>query len=354
MSDQNTLSFKSLKDPTVSKIKAWFKKHILRTPTSHRKVKIPNSNLNASRQFTGHGCVEIDNLPLKTQSHSQLLNTSHPPASRQDISRTQPDTQDHSLFISTLPLEIRLEIYSYVLKGYGNVQHIFLSEAKLVHMPCALPHTHTYFQNMLTRNDCACDHYDATHSKTVQNGWEVIPLMLSCRKVYLEFIEVLYSSTTFYLYISGATRFVASVPTSHLALASFRVSFMTEYPMYSRTQNQDVNLGIEGGQIVSEARWEACWATFSNVKVRWLIVEIHDYGVRLPEQRLLQPLQRVRAERVEVVLPWPEGLAITGDFRNAGFVVRRPPEGVNLMIHNDVDKHSEYVYRTPSWWKSRW
>ncbi|CAG8980645.1 hypothetical protein HYALB_00012726 [Hymenoscyphus albidus] len=123
---------------------------------------------------------------------------------------------------------------------------------------------------------------------------------------------------------------------------------MTEYPMYSSTQNQDVNLEIEGGQMVSEDRWEACWGAFANVKVRSLVVEIHDYRERLPEQQLLQPLQRVRADRLEVVLPWPEGLATTGDFRNAGFAVRRHPEGVNLMIYNDVDKLSEAFIDTAS------
>jgi hypothetical protein len=74
------------------------------------------------------------------------------------------------------------------------------------------------------------------------------------------------------------------------------------------------------------------------VQVRVLIVEILDHGVRVPEQVLLEPLRTARAGRFEVVLPWPEGLKTTGEFGDAGFVVRRPPEGVNLMMHMDVDK----------------
>lgn len=87
-----------------------------------------------------------------------------------------------------------------------------------------------------------------------------------------------------------------------------------------------------------EAEWEAFWRAFAHVQVRVLIVEILDHGVRVPEQVLLQPLRGVRAGRFEVVLPWPEGLKTSGEFGDAGFVVRRPPEGVSLMMEMDVDK----------------
>jgi hypothetical protein len=76
------------------------------------------------------------------------------------------------------------------------------------------------------------------------------------------------------------------------------------------------------------------------VRVRVLIVEILDHGVRVPEQVLLEPLRQVsemKEGRFEVVLPWPERLKRSGEFGNAGFVVRRPPEGVDLMMRFDRD-----------------
>jgi hypothetical protein len=87
-----------------------------------------------------------------------------------------------------------------------------------------------------------------------------------------------------------------------------------------------------------EAEWEALWRAFAHVQVRVLIAEILDHGVRVPEQALLEPLREVRPGMVEVVLPWPEGLETSGEFGDAGLVVRRPPEGVDLMMHWDVDK----------------
>ncbi len=66
--------------------------------------------------------------------------------------------------------------------------------------------------------------------------------------------------------------------------------------------------------------------------VRVLIVEILDHRVRVPEQVLLEPLREVRAGRLEIMLPWSEGLEMGGEFGDAGFVVRRPLEGVDLMI----------------------
>jgi hypothetical protein len=102
-----------------------------------------------------------------------------------------------------------------------------------------------------------------------------------------------------------------------------------------------------------EAEWEAFWRAFAHVQVRVLIVEILDYGVRVPEQVLLEPLRQVsemRVGRLEVVLPWQEGLKMSGGFGDAGFVVRRPPEGVDLMMHMGVNKG----YPEPRQGRSMW
>lgn len=86
-----------------------------------------------------------------------------------------------------------------------------------------------------------------------------------------------------------------------------------------------------------EAKWEAFWRALSRLYLRSLVAEIIDERIRVPEQTLLDPLNRVSAEAFHVILPWPTGLETTGDFGSAKFTVRRPPEGVNVMKSIDVE-----------------
>jgi hypothetical protein len=146
-----------------------------------------------------------------------------------------------------------------------------------------------------------------------------------------------------------------------LALAHLHLSFDITSPMYLPYRlwpngYTAENTNPKAVQAV-EAEWEAFWRAFIHVRVRVLIVEIHDYGVIVPEQVLLEPLRQVSemgAGRFEVVLPWPEGLRMSGEFGDAGFVVRRPPEGVDLMMHWDVDKgYPEPRQGRPMWQRLR-
>lgn len=148
------------------------------------------------------------------------------------------------------------------------------------------------------------------------------------------------------------------MPAPYLALAPLHLSFAITNPVYlpyrlwplgftaENTNHKDVK--------AVEAEWEAFWCAFAHVQVRVLIVEILDHGVRVPEQVLLEPLREVRAGMFEVVLPWPEGLETTGEFGDAGFVVRRPPEGVDLMMEMYVDKYNTGPpQRRPIWERLR-
>jgi hypothetical protein len=100
-----------------------------------------------------------------------------------------------------------------------------------------------------------------------------------------------------------------------------------------------------------EAEWEAFWGAFARLKVCALVVEILDYGVRVPEEALLRPLRNVRAGEFEVVLPWPKGLKTSGEFGDAGFAVRRPPEGTNLMVELNVEKGNPGVEKGRGFWE---
>ena len=105
---------------------------------------------------------------------------------------------------------------------------------------------------------------------------------------------------------------------------------------------RDANIELKDLKA-EEAEWEAFWHAFARLRVCSLVVEILDCGVRVPEQALLQPLRMVRAGSFEVVLPWPTGLETTGEFGDAGFVVRRPPEGTDVMMRLDVIAGGSWV-----------
>lgn len=76
--------------------------------------------------------------------------------------------------------------------------------------------------------------------------------------------------------------------------------------------------------ILCELEWEAIWRSFGRLRVRSLVVEIVDHGLRKPEPGLL--------ETFEVLVPWSKESETSGEIENVGFVIRRPPEGVNLMV----------------------
>ncbi|TVY32103.1 hypothetical protein LOCC1_G008827 [Lachnellula occidentalis] len=302
------------------------------------------------------------NLPSKfnkswfTNLFARASSASHPPIPSRHLPQGQAHAQMQSQLFSALPLEIRRQIYEHVLCSYGTVQHIFLSNGKLTHMRCATPSSHSLFQSISAKND-VCNTYDPVYCKSVQNGWEIVPLLLSCRQIYLEIIGMLYSSTIFRLPISGAgTRLIATVPAPYLALAHIHISFPLFSPMYLPLNVWPTGFTpANSNRKADEAEWEAFWRAFARVRLRVLYVEILDWGVRVPEQMLLAPLRQVSAGEFEVVLPWPVGLDTSGEFGDAGFRVRRPPEGTNLMLQMNVAKYGRGVGKGRGVWERlRW
>jgi hypothetical protein len=107
-----------------------------------------------------------------------------------------------------------------------------------------------------------------------------------------------------------------------MALAHFHLSFSLTSPMYLPPHAWPIGFtAANTNPKADEAKWEAFRRAFARLRIRALVVEILDLGVRVPEQVLLEPLRKVRAGRVEVVLPWPRGLETSGEFGDAGFVV---------------------------------
>jgi hypothetical protein len=138
-----------------------------------------------------------------------------------------------------------------------------------------------------------------------------------------------------------------------MALAHLHISFSLTSPMYLPPRVWPIGFtAANTNPKAEEAEWEAFWRAFARLRVRALVVEILDLGVRVPEQVLLEPLRKVRAGRVEVVLPWPRGLETSGEFGDAGFVVRRPPdpEGTDLMVQMNVERGNPGVKKERAVW----
>lgn len=135
------------------------------------------------------------------------------------------------------------------------------------------------------------------------------------------------------------------VSPSHLALPHLRLSDEIQSPIYLPYEKWPFVFTRADTHKVktAEVEWEAFWKSLSRVRVRALVVEIIDSAARVPEQVLLEPLNRVSAGSFEVILPWPAGLKTSGSFGNALSTVRRPPEGVDLMMDFNVMKHQECV-----------
>jgi hypothetical protein len=92
--------------------------------------------------------------------------------------------QVHSQLLCSLPLEIRHQLYAYVLDSYGTVQHLECDsrDGKIKHVRCPTSSEHTrtlYPLGSLGEEECLWYH----HEEGVQDRWQVVPLLLSCRQV---------------------------------------------------------------------------------------------------------------------------------------------------------------------------
>ncbi|CAG8949104.1 hypothetical protein HYFRA_00002233 [Hymenoscyphus fraxineus] len=307
MSDRNISTFKSRKNSASSKMKLLFKKTSPQNLTSDQETKPSTSDLAIS-----------------------IL-----PTSRLEISNVPPDPQEQSQFLGTLPLELRREIYGHVVNGYGTVQHIFLSQNLLRQVRCAEPNSPYYHNDEHDGENWPCEVQDNSERNKKHSGWEIAPLLLTCRKAYLELTEVFFSSTIFRLNMDAAIKLLASFPAApHVARMQLHVFFSPSSSMYSpRYQAWPVDLTAENTYPrVNDFRddWESFWRSFVMQRPRSLIIEILD---------ILGPSREAREKEgiFNTKLPWPVGVETSEQFRGVEFINRRPSEG-QVPRGQDVDK----------------
>jgi hypothetical protein len=136
---------------------------------------------------------------------------------------------------------------------------------------------------------------------------------------------------TFCTRISTARKLPALVLARHIALVRLHLVFVIYDLMYLPRSDWQNNLPNPTNTKTAEARWEALWRIFASSPSRTLVLEVLDHGVEVLEEVLLAPLRNLRGKNAEVLLPWPEGLIMSGDFDEADFTVTRP-KGRELML----------------------
>lgn len=159
------------------------------------------------------------NDPKKVSRRRRKLSTSAHFASNVDCA-----------LLMRLPIELRLEIYTYVLGG--NLLHIFQIPRRLAHKCCDAMPSKRYFRSCCptTQRSNVRKPYLGPFSSAN------IALLQTCRQIYLEAINVLYTTNVFdidhlqtlvYLSRSIPPQHFATITTLHISwqVASYAVSF---------------------------------------------------------------------------------------------------------------------------------
>ena len=137
-----------------------------------------------------------------------------------------PATNALSPLLNTLPLELRQQIYTYVLGS--RVVHIFITPARLAHICCTL-HTTPDF----TRACCPSARQHVVPESVLIPQSEInVGLLLTCRQIYAETLSILYSSNTFDIDdLSAFNLLAANIPPTGLsAIRCLHLSWSADFP----------------------------------------------------------------------------------------------------------------------------
>lgn len=234
-------------------------------------------------------------MPLPKTRERALTFTSEMPEQRQQIYE-----QAQSNFFARLPAELRTLIYTEILGG--NVLHIVKREKRLGHSRCTV--------NRLLQDERVY----VCRSPTDR---DLMPMLKSCRKVYLEAIHLLYSRNVFAVNCMDSLIYLSYTTLSHRFNAiraldicwdfniddifelSARIEL--EIPFYERIK-------IPGAPYCEISNWNLAWRVIAGMQglqeLRVRIVANTPFGPRA-EASLLEPLGRVQQTSLfEVEVPW--------------------------------------------------
>ncbi|KAL8782303.1 MAG: hypothetical protein Q9213_005497 [Squamulea squamosa] len=108
------------------------------------------------------------------------------------LSSLPQNLQRESLLLSRLPLELRQEIYTYVIGG--SLVHVLRKGKHLAHVRCKRQ-TETDFERYCRPHASYTCHSGMSTLGSTANG--NIALLRTCRQVYVEAVEIMYAQNTF-------------------------------------------------------------------------------------------------------------------------------------------------------------
>lgn len=256
--------------------------------------------------------------------------------STSDLQQEAMSTQTQSLMLQKLPLEIRREIYHHVLGG--ETLHVVRLASRLGNVKCreieqSAPWRHRCWGIPVKDSDVYWGPYD----DTVEEQGGFLPLLQTCRKVYIEAVEILYSKNMFsMLHIESLLQLSYTILPHRLnAIQLLELGWYVNsaYPY---------DTGFTGYRGIlsppyDETTWGRSWATLAGMEgLRVLQV----YLVRCwlepltldAERMLLSPVMKVVNPRVwNLALGWPDTGA---NFQDAPFRIIRDSGG--RALHNTV------------------
>ncbi|KAF2250713.1 hypothetical protein BU26DRAFT_562678 [Trematosphaeria pertusa] len=226
--------------------------------------------------------------------------------------------QTHSRLMQ-LPLELRQMIYRAVLGD--STMHMILKRNKLGHLRCKAPSALEcplgYNGRTLSR-ECCWGTVDSANIWSPMSGnvdeptdGNIIPFLQTCRQIYSESIDFLYSTNCFSFSDLDCLRYFSctTLPARFALIQTLDIEWCMSWPIYDPIAQALLLSNPALYPPHDEATWEETWriiADMPNLKFIRASLLYFD-GFRDPgcEERMLAPLRKATTpKRFEVHVSW--------------------------------------------------
>lgn len=261
---------------------------------------------------------ELAKVPPRSQSNLSAVRVSEMP-------QKEICTQSQSSFLYLLPLEMRQQIYQHVLGD--ETLHLVRLVSRLGNVKCRDPsQPHPWAHRCWGISVKDSDMYWGPHDGIQEEHGGYLPLLQTCRQIYSEAIEILYSKNTFsMLHLGRLLHFSFTVlPQRMNAIRSLELGWYLNsiYPYDTGCTWNSQNPPAP----YDKTTWERAWAILAGMDgLRNLRVDlVGRWMAPLPleaELRMLSPATKVVNPRVwDLRLDWPNTGA---QFEDAPFRITR-------------------------------
>ncbi|ORY15420.1 hypothetical protein BCR34DRAFT_585068 [Clohesyomyces aquaticus] len=237
-----------------------------------------------------------------------------------------------------LPLELRQMIWRHALGD--RTMHIILKPHKVGHMVCKAPDPDDngcqlgYNAHGLYRECCwgtvdFANMWSPTSGADEPTDGDITPLLRTCRQIYSESINFLYSTNTFSFNDLDCIRYFSAtiLPSRFSLLRSLSLAWQFTWPIYDPIAQRLLLSNPALYPPEDEATWEETWRIISTLpNLEYLRADLlHFDGFRdNGEDMVLKPLWKVtRPKRFVVSVSWKGE-----EVRDAPFVLVRQKRGV--------------------------